>query len=64
MEIFPVEQGTEEVRRTIEIKPSLALAHENLSRLALRTGIKHQSFWDFWNTSWYKRAVAIILSVR
>jgi tetratricopeptide (TPR) repeat protein len=49
----------------VEIKPSLSVAVENLSRLVSHdsNGLDNQTFWDFWTGSPIKKAVAIILAV-
>lgn len=52
-----------EAKNTIEIKPALALADENLSGLVSHNnnGSGGQPFWDFWTSSPIKKMIATIL---
>jgi tetratricopeptide (TPR) repeat protein len=56
------EEAIELTKKAIEYKPSLSVAHENLSKLTMSV-VKKQSFLDFWNASWPRRILAIILGV-
>ena len=54
------QEASEALEKALKIKPGLVTAHENLIRISLRGNI-HPTFWDFWNSSKYKRIVGIII---
>ena len=56
-------EASKEVKRAIEIKPSLAVANENISKLTSSASPHFQNFWDFWKSSIFKRIVGITLVV-
>jgi tetratricopeptide (TPR) repeat protein len=51
------------VKKSLEIKPNLSAAHENLAKLVLSAGKSTESFWAFWTASWSKRVIAIIIGI-
>jgi tetratricopeptide (TPR) repeat protein len=53
----------EQVKRAIALNPSLSDAQINLERLIQASVKEVQNFWDFWNSSKSKRAIAIMLVV-
>lgn len=54
------QEASEALEKALKIKPELVTAHENLIRISLRGQI-HPTFWDFWNSSKYKRILAITI---
>ena len=54
-------EATKEVKRAIEIKPSLAVANENIAKITSSGSPHFQNFWDFWKSSIYKKIVGITL---
>ena len=54
------QEASEALEKALKIKPDLVTAHENLIRISLRGQI-HPTFWDFWNSSKYKRIVSITI---
>jgi tetratricopeptide (TPR) repeat protein len=54
-------EATKEVKRAIEIKPSLAVANENIAKITSSDSPHFQNFWDFWKSSIYKKIVGITL---
>jgi tetratricopeptide (TPR) repeat protein len=53
----------EQVKRAIELNPALSDAHVNLERLTQASVKDVHNFWDFWNSSNAKRAIAIMLVI-
>jgi len=56
-------EATKEIKRAIEIKPSLAEANENIAKLTSSGSQHFQNFWDFWKSSIFKKIVGITLVV-
>jgi tetratricopeptide (TPR) repeat protein len=56
-------EASKEVKRAIEIKPSLAVANENIAKLTSFGGQHFQNFWDFWKSSIFKKIVGVTLFV-
>jgi tetratricopeptide (TPR) repeat protein len=54
-------EAAKEVKRAIEIKPSLAVANENIAKLTSSGSQNFQNFWDFWKSSIFKKIVGIML---
>ena len=54
-------EASKEVKRAIEIKPSLAVANENIAKLTSSSSQNFQNFWDFWKSSKFKKIVGITL---
>jgi tetratricopeptide (TPR) repeat protein len=54
-------EATKEFKRAIEIKPSLAVANENIAKITSSDTPHFQNFWDFWKSSIYKKIVGITL---
>jgi tetratricopeptide (TPR) repeat protein len=54
-------EASKEVKRAIEIKPSLAVANENIAKLTSSSGQNFQNFWEFWKSSKFKKIVGITL---
>jgi hypothetical protein len=54
------EEASEALQKALKIKPELVTAHENLIRISFR-GQVHPTFWDFWNSSKYKRILGITI---
>ena len=50
-----------EIKKAIEIRPSLAIANENIAKLTSSGGSGSQNFWDFWKSSIFKKIVGITL---
>src|SRR5918997_4740547 len=49
----------DQVKKAIELNPSLSDAHFNLERLIQASAKEVQNFWEFWNSSKSKKAIAI-----
>jgi len=57
-------EALDAIRRTLAIDPTNVTAHENLIKLTVNIEKKNQTnFWDFWNSSGWKRGTAIFLSI-
>lgn len=57
-------KALESVRKSLEIDPNNVTAQENLTKLTIKIEKKNQmDFWEFWNSSGWKRATAIFLSI-
>lgn len=54
------QEASETLEKALKIKPELVTAHENLIRISFRGQI-HPTFWDFWNSSKYKRILGITI---
>jgi tetratricopeptide (TPR) repeat protein len=54
-------EASKEIKRAIEIKPSLAVANENIAKLTSSGSQNFQNFWDFWKSSIFKKIVGIML---
>lgn len=58
------DEAANEAKKALEINPDLAVADENLGKLALLTHTRvHESFWEFWQSSKYKKIIAIAIAV-
>jgi tetratricopeptide (TPR) repeat protein len=56
-------EASKEIKRAIEIKPSLAVANENIAKITSSGSQQFQNFWDFWKSSLFKKLVGITLFV-
>lgn len=57
------DNAARELRKAITINSSLAIVHENLAKLFISPGKRHQNFWDFWGASPYRKVIAIVLGI-
>lgn len=56
-------EAAKEIKKAIEIKPSLAVANENIAKITSSASQHFQNFWDFWKSSLFKKIVGITLVV-
>ena len=56
-------EASKEIKRAIEIKPSLSVANENIAKITSSSSEHLQNFWDFWKSSLFKKIVGITLVV-
>jgi len=57
-------EALDAVRTSLAIDPSNVTANENLTKLIINKEEKNQiNFWDFWNSSGWKRGTAVFLSI-
>ena len=57
------DEAANEAKKALEINPDSTIADENLGKLALLTHTRRSdSFWEFWQSSKYKKIIAITIA--